>query len=94
MGMAIERVICHYINFGQQICQGADSGGFASTTIAHNHDPTNFRVNDIEQQRQFHFFLPDDRRKRKHRTTTGGSGLHRSTIFSYDGIRSWTHGLT
>jgi hypothetical protein len=81
MGVTVEGVIGNDINFWQQVSQGANGGRFACTAIAHYHHPTNFWVNHIQEQSQFHFFLTHNCSERKNQAS--GRGLGSRTHFNY-----------
>jgi hypothetical protein len=67
--MATKWTVSDNFNFGEEVSEGANGGGFASTAIAHDHHPTDFRIDDVEQQGELHLFLSDHGGERKYRSS-------------------------
>jgi hypothetical protein len=64
IGVAAVRAALNLPDWRKQIGQCANGGRLTRPAMTHNDDTTDVRVNDAQQQREFHLLLADDPRER------------------------------
>jgi hypothetical protein len=69
IGVAAVVAALNFVDWGKQIGQRANGGRLPRSAMTHNNDATDVRVNDAQQQREFHLLLTDDPRERINDTT-------------------------
>jgi hypothetical protein len=80
--IAVIRTAGDDVDLRQQVCEGAHRRRLPGATMAHDQDTADERIDDVQQQREFHLLLPDDRRKRVLFSAWFMHGLHRLPDFN------------
>ena len=81
-GMALKGAVPDHFDGGQQVGQASHHRGFGGASFSLDQNAADGRIDDVEQERPLHFFLPDD------------GGERYMGVSSRDGIRNFPDKIT